>query len=154
MFIELNDGSENGSFPIFEGSIPSSLLILNKQSWIYVFDSTNIKWVRIFHLYKGFHRKVTYPGYFVKGSARVVKPPRVEYKGFKYRYNLKGDICRLWLIKSNKLRLYRDSSSIHLLGSGGFVIKKKSDPKSKYLKGPICRNIKRRRFKTLFKTSL
>lgn len=36
-------------------------------------------------------------------------------------------------------------------GNNAFIIKKKQDPKSKYLKGPITRFIKRRKFKSLFK---
>ena len=102
-------------------------------------------------MYKGFHRKTTFPGFFVKGSARIVEPPRVEYKGFKYRYSIKGDICRLWLARSSKQDINVDYSTVEMRGNGGFVIKKKQDPKSKFLNGPIWRNIKRKRFKSLFK---
>ena len=45
-------------------------------------------------MYKGFHRKSTTVSFFAKGSARVVEPPRIEYKGFKYKYSIKGDIAR------------------------------------------------------------
>lgn len=128
--------------------------MINKESWIYIFDNTNIRWVKVFHLYKGFHRKVTHPGFFIKGSARIVEPPRVEYKGFKYRYSIKGDICRVWLTKSNRLKVYKDKSFLFLRGSGGIIIKKKQDPKSKFLNGVMWRGIKRKKFKTLFKSIL
>lgn len=114
-------------------------------------DNTNIRWVKIFHLYKGFNRKTTYKGFFVKGSARVVEPPRIEYKGFKYKYNIKGDICRCWIVKSNIKNLKKDNSFSFIKSNSAFVIKKKQDPKSKYLKGPISKTIKRKKFKTLFK---
>lgn len=68
--------------------------MLLKESWLYVSDNTNVCWVKIFHLYKGFNRKKTRTGLFIKGSARVVEPPRLEYKGFKYKYTVKGDITR------------------------------------------------------------
>ena len=109
--------------------------------------------MKVFHLYKGFHRKVTYPGFFVKGSARVVEPPRLEYKGFKYKYSLKGDICRCWVSGSNRHRNYLDGSTSVLRGNNGFIIKKKQDPKSKFINGPITKSIKRRKFYTLFKVS-
>lgn len=126
--------------------------MFQRESWAYVYDSTNIRWIKIFHLYKGFFRKITKVGFFVKGSARVVEPPRVEYKGFKYRYNIKGDIARMWLAKSQLQNYYTDGSISNLVGSGGFIVKKRQDPKSKFLRGPISRSINRKKFKTLFKT--
>ena len=119
---------------------------------MYVTDNTNIRWVKIFHLYKGFHRKVTLPGFFVKGSARVVEPPRIEYKGFKYKYSVKGDICRLYIVRSERLLTRKDSVFYKLPGNFGINIKKKSDPKSRFLNGPISKNSKRRKFLSLFKT--
>ena len=65
-----------------------------KKTWLSISDNTNVRWLQVFHLYKGFHRRQTYLGFFIKGSARVVEPPREEYKGFKFAFNLKGDICR------------------------------------------------------------
>lgn len=125
--------------------------MLQKESWLYITDNTNVRWIRIFHLYKGFHRKITYNGFFVKGSARVVEPPRQEYKGFKYKYSLKGDICRSWIVRSNRLNIHNDLSHTFIKSNAGILIKKKQDPKSKYLNGPITRSLKRRKLLTLFK---
>jgi len=105
-------------------------------------------------LYKGFHRKVTYPGFFVKGSARIVEPPRIEYKGFKYKFNIKGDISRLMIVRSNRNVLYKSGFSIHWVENSGIVIRKKQDPKSKFLNGPVSRSLKRKKFLTLFKSVL
>ena len=58
-----------------------------KQTWLSVSDNTNVRWLQVFHLYKGFHRKSTKVGFFIKGSARVIEPPRIEYKGFKFKFN-------------------------------------------------------------------
>ena len=81
-----------------------------------------------------------------------MEPPRIEYKGFKYKYSIKGDICRSLIVRSNRLEKYEDGNTIQLTGNAGFLIKKKIDVKSKFLNGPITRNIKRRKFLTLFKT--
>ena len=118
---------------------------------MYITDNTNVRWVKIFHLYKGFNRKKTVPGFFIKGSSRIVEPPRVEYKGFKYKFNIKGDIVRSLIVRSNKLFISRDESSVKILGNAGFLIKKKSEPRSKFINGPISRTFKRRRVLSLFK---
>lgn len=125
--------------------------MLLKESWVYINDSTNIRWSKVFHLYKGFVRKSTKPGFFVKGSARVVEAPRIEMKGFKYKYSVKGDICRIYLVRA-KYKLFNKSNlQIYFSGNSGFTIKKKQDPKSKFLSGPICRLIKRKKVLSLFK---
>jgi len=125
--------------------------LLYKESWVYVTDNTNIRWVKIFHLYKGFFRKQTFINFFVKGSARVIEPPRLEYKGFRYKYSLKGDITRLLLVRVNSNLLLKDGSSTKFNNNSSVSIKKKQDLKSKFLNGPISKNFKRQKFLTLFK---
>ena len=63
--------------------------MIQKKSWLNVSDNTNVNWLQTFHLYKGFKRGSSPIGFFIKGSARVVEPPRVEYKGFKFKFNNK-----------------------------------------------------------------
>ena len=128
--------------------------MIYKESWLNIIDNTNIRNIKVFHLYKGFHRKVSYPGFFVKGCARVVEPPRIEYKGFKYKFYIKGDICRLLIIRANKLRFNKDHSSIKFNNNSAIVIKKKNEPKGKFFNGPIQRSISRRKMLTLFKSVL
>ena len=98
--------------------------MLYKESWVHVSDSTNIRWVKVFHLYKGFFRKVTSQSYFVKGSSRVVESPRIEYKGFKYKFNIKGDISRLLIVRHNKANIYLDGSYMSISQNSGITIKK------------------------------
>jgi ribosomal protein L14 len=87
----------------------------------------------------------------VKGSARVVEPPRVEYKGFKFKFNKKGDICRgiITRVASPLQRL--DGSSARFFSNSSVLIKKKQNLKSKYLYGPIPSEVKRAKFKSVFK---
>ena len=121
-----------------------------KQNWLSISDNTNVRWLQVFHLYKGFHRKSTKIGFFIKGSARVVEPPRVEYKGFKFKFNKKGDICR-GLIVRNKYRVKKnDGSAIYFKKNSIILLKKKQDLKSKYLYGPVSLALKRKKFLTLF----
>jgi ribosomal protein L14 len=89
-------------------------------------------------------------GFFIKGSARVVEPPRAEYKGFKFKFNRKGDICRGLLIRTRYAIHKNDGSSIYFKANNTVLLKKKQDLKSKYLYGPISYKLKRKKFVNLF----
>ncbi len=125
--------------------------MLLKESWIHISDNTNVRWIKIFHLYKGFFRKFSKLGFFVKGSARVVEPPRLEYKGFKYKYSLKGSINRLLIVRTNIAVKKNDHSTTRVWSNHGIVIRKKHNPKSKFLYGPILRSVSRKKFLSLYK---
>jgi large subunit ribosomal protein L14 len=125
--------------------------VILRLSWLSIADNTNVKWLQVFHLYRGFNRKRTTLGFFIKGSARVVEPPRIEYKGFKFKFNKKGDICRGLIIRT-KYKIYKnDGASLYFKENNLVIIKKKYDIKSKYLYGPVSLRLKRKKFLTLFK---
>jgi large subunit ribosomal protein L14 len=123
-----------------------------KLTWLSIADNTNVKWLQVFHLYKGFHRKKTRLGFFVKGSARIVEPPRLEYKGFKFKFNKKGDICRSIIIRTRFPTIRLDGSVLYFKFNNSILIRKKQDLKSKYIFGPVSSTIQRKKFKTIFKT--
>ena len=92
---------------------------------------------------------------FVKGSALVVEPPRIEYKGFKYKYSVKGDICRLLVIRVAKQTTSKSLFNITFPSNEAIIIKKKQNPSSKFLNGPTSRiATKRRKLMTLFKKTI
>ena len=99
--------------------------MLFKESWLFVTDNTNVRWIKIFQLYKGFHRTQTSIGFFVKGSARIVEPPRIEYKGFKYKFSIKGDIVRMLLVRSSSFEKNPTNSRVKFTSNSGLTIKKK-----------------------------
>ena len=49
---------------------------------------------------------------------------------------------------------YKDMSTVKLKGNGGFLIKKRQDPKSKFINGPVSKTIRRKKFQVLFKLSI
>ena len=126
--------------------------MISKQTWLNTADNTNVRWLRIFHLYKGFNRRSTTTGFFVKGSARIVEPPRLEYKGFKFKFNKKGDICRGLFVRAVKPARRLDGSVTSFFSNTCILIKKKQNVKSKYIHGPVTYQLNRKKFKTLFKT--
>jgi large subunit ribosomal protein L14 len=125
-----------------------------RKTWLSISDNTNVNWLQVFHLYRGFFRKKSSVGFFIKGSARVVEPPRLEYKGFKFKFNKKGDICRSLLVRTVKTHYKFDGLTVYFNQNNGVLIRKKQDLKSKYLFGPTVTNLKRKKFKTLYKTIL
>jgi len=123
-----------------------------KLTWLSIADNTNVKWLQVFHLYKGFHRKRTGLGFFIKGSARIVEPPRIEYKGFKFKFNKKGDICRSIVVRTKFPTKRLDGSVLYFKYNNALLIRKKQDLKSKYVFGPVSSTINRKKFKSIFKT--
>lgn len=128
--------------------------MITRQTWVHASDNTNVRWLKTFHLYKGFDRRSTTVGFFIKASARVVEPPRLEYKGFKFKFNKKGDICRAMLVRCAWPLRRLDGSVAVFLTNSGILIKKKQNVKSKYIQGPSTYHLKRKKFKSLFKTLL
>ena len=122
-----------------------------KETWLNVSDNTNVRWLQAFQLYKGFRRKQSKIGFFIKGASKIVEPPRTEYKGFKFKFNKKGDICRGLIIRTKFKTLKKDGSSSYLFKNSIILLKKKNDVKSKYLYGPIPFELNRKRFINLFK---
>ena len=122
-----------------------------KESWLSVSDNSNVRWLQAFHLYKGFRRKVTKPGFFIKGAAKIVEPPRIEYKGFKFKFNRKGDVCRGLLIRARRPLNKLDGCVIYFKSNNVILLKKKQELKSKYLHGPVSISVKRKKFISLFK---
>lgn len=125
--------------------------MLQKESWVYITDNTNVCWIKIFHLYKGFFRKTTKPGSFVKGSAQIVNPPRLEYKGFKYKFKIKGDIVRSCFIRGNNTILYSDKKNLRFNNNASILINKKFNILSKYLNGPLSKSVRIKKLVSLFK---
>jgi large subunit ribosomal protein L14 len=125
-----------------------------KLSWLSIADNTNIRWLQVFHLYKGFNRRRTSLGFFIKGSARVVEPPRIEYKGFKFKFSRKGDICRGIIVRTKFPTKRLDGSVLLFRVNSLLIIKKKQDLRSKYVFGPVSATIQRKKFKSIFRTIL
>ena len=126
--------------------------MLFKESWSTLADGTNVRWVKIFHLYKGFVRRTAYESVFVKGSAQVVEPPQIVYKGTKFKYSVKGDILRSIIIRTVRDSTNKTGFSTMLSSNDTLTIKKKQTPKSRYVKGVVIKTaLKRKKFLTLFK---
>lgn len=119
--------------------------MLQRQSWLFMADSSNVLWVRIFHIYGRSSRRVSVPNTAVKSSARLITPPQFSYKGFKRKYLLKGSITR-----NVPIRFVRKVQDVSFFINAGIVLRSRGRFRAKYHYGPIPRYIRRRKFYTLF----
>jgi len=125
--------------------------MLLKESWASLADGTNVRWLKIFHLYKGFWRRCSHTSLFIKGSAQIVEPPQITYKGTKFKYSIKGDILRCIIIRTKKLSITKSGIIAKTNDNDLLAIKKRCLPKSKYTKGVVIKHaLKRKKFLTLF----
>lgn len=124
--------------------------MLFKQTLVITSDKTSIKLLKIFHLYKGFYRKQTFESFFIKGSVKKVKPPVLEYKGFKRKVIKKGDVKRGIIIKTSRNKLLWDQKKIFLYINSILIIKKKFLFISKYFFGFNSFVMKRKKIILLF----
>jgi len=127
--------------------------MIQKKTFLKTSDKTNIKWVQVLHLYRGFNRLSSRVGYFTKNSAKKVKPPKVEYKGFKRKYVKKGDINRSLFIKAIFTRHFNYEFNSRLFVNSSIIIKKKFLPKSKYFFGLVSKCVSKKKIITLFPNS-
>ena len=124
--------------------------MLFKQTLVITSDKTSVKLLKIFHLYKGFFRKKTKESFFIKGSVKKVKPPVIEYKGFKRKTIKKGDVKRGVIIKTTSKKTLNDQKKIVFNINSILIIKKKFLFISKYFFGFNSFIIKRKKILLLF----
>jgi ribosomal protein L14 len=83
-----------------------------------------------------------------------VEPPRLEYKGFKYKYKIKGDIVKSIIVRVNRSLRKKDSCSIRVRDNSVILINKKFNITSKFMNGITLRSAKRKKLIILFKKNL
>ena len=118
--------------------------LLQKPTWLFVTGNTNIRWIKISHLYKGSFRHSNTEGLFIKGLVRVVEPPRIGYEEFLYRYKIKGYICCNWVTRSQRVLKNLDPNCT--LFNDNYCI----NINKKYINGSTTRALKRKKLILLF----
>ena len=80
----------------------------------------------------------------------MVEPPRLEYKGFKFKFNRKGDICRGFIARTRYPVTTTDGCIALFRSNDIILLKKKQEPKSKFMHGPVSFKLRRKKFLLLF----
>jgi len=110
--------------------------MVQKSSTLIPGDKSGVQIVKVFHLYKGFSRKIAYFGDFVKVSVKEVKVGSALLKKAKP----KGLIIR------TKNQIFKnDGSFIKFTANNVILLKKRTTSFGKRMYGPILKNIKRKK---------
>jgi large subunit ribosomal protein L14 len=115
--------------------------VIQKSSILVPSDKCGVFTVNTFHLYRGFSRKFSKYGEFVKVSIRKTKPENVLIKKTKR----KAIIVRT----RNRIPL-NDGTLVRFDYNSAVVLKKRLTPEGKELFGPITRNFKKKKFISSF----
>jgi large subunit ribosomal protein L14 len=81
---------------------------------------------------------------------QVVRPPRVEYKGFKYKPIKKGHVAKALIIRAKKEVINPDGSTVAFFENAGILLRKKKQPRTIHVIGPVSRRLRRKFFMALF----
>ena len=114
--------------------------MIQKNSKIIPSDNSGILKSNVFHIYKNLNR-IAKTGDFLKISAREVNPENNLKKKSKHVSIL---------IKTKFKNIKKDSSFLKFRLNGLVVLKKRLTPKASNLKGPVSRNVKRKKFISSF----
>lgn len=115
--------------------------MVQKSTILIPSDKNGVLTVNVFHLYKGFSRRISYFGDFVKVSIRKTKPENTLVKKSK-----KKSI----IVRTTKGIILSDGSGVRYNYNSAVVLKKRLTPEGKEIYGPITRNLKKKKFLSSF----
>jgi large subunit ribosomal protein L14 len=119
--------------------------MIQKNTILKPADSCGVFKVKVFHVYKGSKGRFAFSGDFIKVSARVVKPENPIKKKSKHRSIL---------IRTRYKNIRIDGSFVRFFNNNLILLKKRLTPKGKTIRGPISRNIRRKKFISSFSRSI
>lgn len=115
--------------------------MIQKTSILIPADKCGVLSVNTFHLYRGFSRKYSNFGDFIKVSVRKTKPENTLTKKSKRK---------AIIIRTKKNLLICDGTSIRFNYNSAVILKKRLTPEGKEIFGPIVRNLKKKKFLSSF----
>jgi len=114
--------------------------MIQKNSKIKPSDNSGVLNTNVFHVYKNLNR-IANTGNFMKVSVRELNPDILIKKKSKHI-----SILIKTIYKNSKL----DSTFIKFKTNGLVLLKKRLTPKASNLKGPVSRNVRRKKFISSF----
>lgn len=115
--------------------------MIQKKSILVPADKCGVLTVNTFHLYKGFSRKVSKFGDYIKVSVRKIKPDNVLTKKSKRK---------AIIVRTKKESSIFDGSYVRFDYNSLVILKKRLTPEGKEIFGPITRTFKKKKFLSSF----
>jgi ribosomal protein L14 len=119
--------------------------VIQKNSIIRPVDNCGVIKTKVFHVYKGSSGRFAISGDFLKVSAREVQPENAIKKKSKHVSIL---------IKTKYRNIRRDGSFVKFKKNNLVLLKKRLTPKGRSLKGPVSRNVNRKKFISSFSRNI
>lgn len=119
--------------------------MIQKYSILKPADNCGVLKSNVFHLYKGSQGRLAYVNNFVKTSSKLVIPENP----IKKKSKIIGIIIRT---KFKNKRI--DGSFISFFRNAVVLLKKRLTPKGALLKGPVSRNIRKKKFLSSFSKTI
>ena len=111
--------------------------MVQKGSILIPADKCGVWTVNTFHLYKGFNRKCSKFGDYIKISIRSTKPANWLAKKSKRK---------ALIIRTIKENFINDGSFLSFSNNNVIILKKRLTPEGSEIYGPILRTFKKRKF--------
>lgn len=115
--------------------------MIQKSTILIPADKCGVFTVNTFHLYKGFSRKFSGFGDYIKVSIRKTKPENQLNKKSKRK---------ALIIRTKKNIILGDGSFVRFDYNSVVLLKKRLTPEGKEIFGPIVRNFKKKKFLSSF----
>lgn len=115
--------------------------MIQKTSLLCPADKSGVLSVFTFHLYKGFNRRFSYFGDYVKVSVRDVMPDVRLVKKTKKKS---------LIVRTKKSIKTYDGAYITYCSNNLVILKKRLTPESSSLTGPIVHSLKKKKFMNSF----
>jgi large subunit ribosomal protein L14 len=115
--------------------------MIQKSSILVPADKCGVLTVNTFHLYKGFSRKFSIFGDYIKISIRKTKPENTLSKKTKRK---------AIIVRTKKYISLSDGSLVRFDYNSVVLLKKRLTPEGKEIFGPIVRNFKKKKFLSSF----
>ena len=110
--------------------------MVQKFTIVIPIDKCGVYTANTFHLYKGFFRKFSKFGEYIKISIRKTKPENTLTKKTKKK---------AIIVRTKKKKSICDGSSIRFDHNGIVILKKRLTPEGKEIFGPILRSFKKKK---------
>ena len=114
--------------------------MIQKNTKLKPVDNSGVLTANVFHVYKNLNR-IANTGNFIKVSVRDLNPDILIKKKSKHISIL---------IKTVYKNIKLDSTFVKFKNNGLVLLKKRLTPKASNLKGPVSRNVKRKKFISSF----
>lgn len=115
--------------------------MIQKYSILIPADKCGVLTVNTFHLYKGFSRKTSKFGDYIKVSFRKIKPENILPKKTKRK---------ALIIRTHKNITLLDGSAVRFDYNNAVILKKRLTPEGQEIFGPIIRSFKKKKFISSF----